>query len=330
MAPSSSRRFAGSTLASRLVTADAPIGVFDSGIGGLTVIRALRQRLPREPLLYFGDTARVPYGPKSPETVRRYALQIGEWLVEQGVKAVVVACNTATAHALDHLRAALPVEVIGVVEPGARAAVAATSGTLVPGREAAPDSTARDGGSTEGARSAPPDHNAIGVIGTAGTIASGAYERAIHALDPNAHVVARACPLFVPFVEEGWTEHAATRLVAEEYLGDMRGSDVRALVLGCTHYPLLTGIIGEIMGPGVNLIDSAFETARETERALDANGLLTTSDSPDASLRVVVSDAPQRFLPLANRFLAPDTLHDGARRGTAHGELRDIEQHLFP
>ena len=198
----------------------APIGIFDSGIGGLTVARAIYERLPHESTIYFGDTARVPYGPKSPDTVRRYSLEILHWLLEQGVKAVVVACNTSTAHALRALQEPTEVPVIGVIKPGARAAIAA-------------------GG-----------RGPIGVIGTAGTIASNAYARAIGALSPGLPVVQRACPLFVPFVEEGWFDHPATELVAAEYLGPMREHGVRALVLGCTHYPLLRPMLGASWGPG--------------------------------------------------------------------------------
>jgi len=249
-----------------------PIGVFDSGLGGLTVARALLARMPHESLLYVGDTARVPYGPKSPDTVRRYAEQIADWLVASEVKAIVIACNTATAHALDHLREILSVPVIGVVEPGARAAVQATP------------------------------QGSIGVIGTAGTIASGAYERAIHALAPGVHVHAYACPLFVPLVEEGWTDHPATRLIAEDYLAPLRAHGVDAVVLGCTHYPLLAGVIGATLGPDVRLIDSAEETASETARVLARHALLAPArDLPIH--RFVVSDAPERFLALGRRFL---------------------------
>ena len=249
----------------------APVGVFDSGIGGLTVVREILHQLPEENVVYFGDTARVPYGPKSPETVRRYSHEITTWLMEQGVKAIVVACNTATAHALPMLREELPVPVIGVVEPGARAAVAATR------------------------------RGEIGVIGTVGTIASGAYERAIRALSPDVDIVARACPLFVPLVEEGWTEHEATRLVAEEYLAPLGEAGIDTLVLGCTHYPLLKPLIGRLLGADVRLIDSAQETAAETARVLDRCGL-RASGAGDRH-RFVASDAPQQFLRLAQRFL---------------------------
>jgi glutamate racemase len=263
---------------------NAPIGVFDSGIGGLTVVRAMLEQLPGERLIYFGDTARVPYGPKSPETVRRYSMQIAEWLVSQDVKAIVIACNTATAHALDVLRESLDVPVVGVVEPGARAAMERT----------------RD--------------KVIGVIGTAGTIASGAYERAIHKLAPDATVHATACPLFVPLVEEGWTEHEATRLIAAEYLSPMRGAGVDTLVLGCTHYPLLAPVIADVMGSDVTLIDSAEETARETarvlgEQQLQAQSAARTQEMSDTSLmhRFVASDAPDRVLAMGRRFLG-DTI----------------------
>ena len=232
--------------------------------------------MPRESLIYLGDTARVPYGPKSPDTVRRYALQIATWLVEQGVKCIVIACNTATAHALAFVQARLDVPVIGVIEPGARAAVNATRvGT-------------------------------IGVIGTLGTIQSGAYEAAIHRIDPTARVRTRACPLFVPLVEEGWTEHAATRMIAEEYLAPLTQSGIDTLVLGCTHYPLLSRIIGEELGSSVRLIDSADETASETESVLGALALRNTNPGPPTH-RFAASDAPERFLTLGRRFL-DDTL----------------------
>ena len=249
----------------------APIGVFDSGLGGLTVAHAIMRQLPAESLIYFGDTARVPYGPKSPDTVRRYSREICAFLMEQGVKAIVVACNTATAHALPALRDELEVPVIGVVEPGARAAVRAT----------------RTG------------H--IGVIGTAGTIRSQAYVRAIHAENPDVRVTALACPLFVPLVEEGWTNHEATHLVAEEYLGPFVKDAIDTLVLGCTHYPLLKPLIGEIIGRSVRLIDSAEETAADARRMLAVNEL--TAGDGEGTYRFIASDDPQQFLTLGRRFL---------------------------
>jgi glutamate racemase len=249
----------------------APIGVFDSGLGGLTVAHEIMRQLPAESLIYFGDTARVPYGPKSPDTVRRYSREICAFLLEQGVKAIVVACNTATAHALPTLRDELDVPVIGVVEPGARAAVRAT----------------RSG------------H--IGVIGTAGTIRSQAYVRAIHAENPDVRVTALACPLFVPLVEEGWTNHEATHLVAEEYLAPFVKDPIDTLVLGCTHYPLLKPVIGEIVGRSVRLIDSAEETALDARRMLAANDLAASEG--EGAYRFIASDDPQQFLTLGRRFL---------------------------
>ena len=258
-------------------SADSPIGVFDSGLGGLTVAHAIMRQLPAEDLVYFGDTARVPYGPKSPETVRRYSSEIAWYLMEQGVKAIVVACNTATAHALPALQDELPVPVIGVVGPGARAAVKAT----------------RSG------------H--IGVIATAGTIRSGAYVRAIHAEAPDARVTALACPLFVPLVEEGWTDREATRLVAREYLETVMHDEIDTLVLGCTHYPLLKPLIAEIVGPGVRLIDSAEETAADTRRLLAEHALATPSG--EGRYRFVASDDAQQFLTLGQRFFGDTIEH---------------------
>lgn len=256
----------------------APIGVFDSGVGGLTVAREIMRQHPDESIVYFGDTARVPYGPKSPDTVRRYSHEIAAFLRGEGVKAIVVACNTATAHALPMLRDEVPLPVVGVVEPGARAAVAATA------------------------------RGRIGVIGTVGTIASRAYERAIRALAPDAEVLARACPLFVPFVEEGWLDHAATRLVAHEYLDELRGTGIDSLVLGCTHYPLLKPLLHEVMGPDVRLIDSAEETAAEIGRVLAARGL-TAPAGGSPSFRFVASDAPDQFSRVAGRFLGAPLEH---------------------
>ncbi len=250
----------------------APLGVFDSGIGGLTVARALFARLPRESVIYFGDTARVPYGPKSPDTVRRYAAEIQGYLLHRGVKALVVACNTMTAHALDFLRERAPVPVLGVVDPGARAAV--------------------HGGAS----------GRIGVIGTAGTIASGAYERAIHALQPDAQVTTMACPLFVPFIEEGWFDHPATELVAREYLAPLQRAGVDTLVLGCTHYPLLKPLLARVMGPGVKLIDSADETAAAVARELSSRNLETPSGFAPRH-RFVVSDDVARFRRVGEAFL---------------------------
>ncbi len=250
----------------------APIGVFDSGIGGLTVMRALMERLPAEHLVYFGDTARVPYGPKSPETVRRFARENMQLLLDRGVKMVVVACNTVTAHALDDLRGAFAIPVVGVIGPGARAAVRATH-------------TGR-----------------VGVIGTTGTVTSDAYGRQLRAIRPDLEVISRACPLLVPLAEEGLLEHPATRLLTAEYLEPFRAGGVDALILGCTHYPLFKPLIAEILGSRTALIDSAEETAREVVEVLDAHGM---RGDPRAAgeRRFLVSDLPAQFLRVGQFFL---------------------------
>jgi glutamate racemase len=250
----------------------SPIGIFDSGIGGLTVARAVFEQLPHESTVYFGDTARVPYGPKSPETVRRYSLEILHGLLGQRVKAVVIACNTSTAHALETLQAESPVPVIGVIEPGARAAAAHADG------------------------------RPVGIIGTAGTIASNAYTKAIHRIRGDARVEQKACPLFVPLVEEGWFEHPAAALIAKEYLAPLSAAGVGTLVLGCTHYPLLRPLLQQVMGSEVRLIDSGEETACVVasvirERGLEAPAGTTTEH------RFVVSDDEARFRQVGARFI---------------------------
>jgi len=257
---------------------DSPIGIFDSGIGGLTVAHALFERVPHEATIYFGDTARVPYGPKSPATVRRYSLEILEWLLGQKVKAVVVACNTSSAHALEALQHQSGVPVIGVIEPGARAAVEATRG------------------------------GPIGIIGTAGTVASGAYPRAIRNIDPSARVSQVACPLFVPLVEEGWFNHPAAELIANEYLRTLMTTGIDTLVLGCTHYPLLKPLLSRVLGDEVVLIDSAEETAR-TVRTMLADLGLDASPAHRADHRFVVSDDEQRFLDVGSRFVGERLTH---------------------
>ena len=250
----------------------APIGIFDSGIGGLTVARAIYERLPAESTIYFGDTARVPYGPKSPETVTRYSLEILHWLLEQGVKAVVVACNTSTAHALRTLQETTQVPVLGVIKPGARAAIAEGGG------------------------------GPVGIIGTAGTIASDAYKRAIHALAPGLPVVQRACPLFVPLVEEGWFDHPAAELIAHDYLRALREACVRSLVLGCTHYPLLKPLLQRVMGPEVKLIDSGQATAAALQAILTEKSFAAPAHST-VQHRFVVSDDEARFRQVGARFI---------------------------
>lgn len=241
-------------------------------MGGLTVVHELKRQLPHESLIYFGDTARVPYGNKSPATVRRYSREILDFLLRRDVKMVVVACNTASAHALDELGSAAPVPVLGVIEPGARAAVKASRG------------------------------GTIGVIGTAGTMRSGAYARAINALAPQARVIQRACPLFVPLVEEGWLDHDATRLTAHQYLDPLFAEGVDTLVLGCTHYPLLKPLLRSVLGLDISLIDSAEETAGAVARSLRGSGI----EAPavvSGSVEYLVSDAPEAFEQVASRFL---------------------------
>lgn len=251
--------------------AGRPIGVFDSGIGGLTVVRALRRRLPHEEIIYFGDTARVPYGPKSPETVIRFSRECFRFLVRRDIKLLVVACNTASAIALPELRDSLRVPMLGVIEPGISAALAATS-------------TRR-----------------IGVVGTEATVASGAYERGLRAADPAVVVAQRACPLFVPLAEEGWVEGEVPRLVARQYLQPLAAAGIDTLILGCTHYPMLRNVIAEVVGPDIRLVDSAEETAAATAGLLARLGLARTD--PGGPGRVYVTDTAQRFATIGSAFL---------------------------
>ena len=251
---------------------DKAIGIFDSGIGGLTVLKEIIRRLPQEDTVYLGDTARVPYGTKSPETVTKYSFKNTSFLLKQEIKLLVVACNTVSAISLDEIRKNFPLPVIGVLEPGARAAATATR-------------TKR-----------------IGVIGTETTIGSGAYPDAIKRQGPEIEVIGLPCPLFVPLVEEGWVDNDVASLAAERYLGSLKKEKIDTLVLGCTHYPLLTGIIKEVMGDGVLLIDSAQETAKEVEEVLSEKGLLRITHGRGRH-RYFVTDAPKRFRSLGERFL---------------------------
>ena len=254
------------------IQANQAIGVFDSGIGGLTVVRSLMERLPFENIIYFGDTARVPYGVKSVETIRRYALQIAEFLLKQDVKLLIVACNTMAAVAYQAIRDLSPVPVLEVIEASAKIAVARTRS------------------------------KSIGVIGTPATINSNAYARAIHILERDAKVFSQACPLFVPLVEEGWFEHPATRLVAEEYLKPVMAERVDTLVLGCTHYPLLKPLFQDITGGQVRLIDSAEAMADIAADLIRQNNLGSTANRPPEYL-FCVSDVPYRFQTIGERFL---------------------------
>lgn len=261
---------------SRAVSAAAasrPIGVFDSGVGGLTVVRALMERLPLEDIVYFGDTARVPYGVKSVATIEHFTAQITGFLLQRDVKMLIIACNTMAAVAADVVhRLAAGIPVLDVIEAGARAAVAAS-----PGRR-------------------------IGVIGTPTTINSNAYARRMHALDPALRVYSQACPLFVPLVEEGWLDHEVTRLTAQEYLRPVLAEEVDSLVLGCTHYPLLKPLLRDVAGPRVRLIDSALTTAELAAGRLQQAGLARTGGAA-ADYRFVVSDVPLRFQTIGERFL---------------------------
>lgn len=261
----------------RLVKPDAAtlreraIGIFDSGIGGLTVVQALLHLLPKEDLIYLGDTARTPYGTKSADVVRRYSIENTEFLIERGVKALVIACNTSSAIAASALQKRYRVPVIGVIEPGARAAVTAT----------------RTG--------------KIGVIGTEATIASREYTRALRRIRADVEIYTRACPLFVPLAEEGWVDNDIARATARLYLGSLRHSGIDTLILGCTHYPLLRGVIGEVMGENVTLVDSGTATAAAVRRELLGRKLLRHRGSGSASF--FVTDAPERFIKVGSRFL---------------------------
>jgi glutamate racemase len=249
----------------------SPIGVFDSGVGGLTVVREIQRQLPGESVIYFGDTARVPYGSKSPETVIRFSRELASFLLSKGVKLLVAACNTASSVSMPALTEFSPVPVVGVIEPGAEAAAKRTTSGIV------------------------------GVIGTNGTISSGAYQRALKSFPEIRTVVAQPCPLLVPLVEEGWLDHRITRLILEEYTGPMIAERIDTLVLGCTHYPLIRPMLGEVLGDGVALVDSAASTASSVARLLGEMGMLTDSEAGICSY--YVSDIPIKFQEIAQRFL---------------------------
>jgi glutamate racemase len=261
-----------------------PIGIFDSGVGGLTVYRALHEQLPNERFVYLGDTARVPYGTKSLSTVERYAVENARFLAAHGIKLLVVACNTASALALPAIRAALKVDVVGVIGPGARAAV---------------ELRKRAGG-----------NGTVGVIATESTVQSGAYTRAIRKADADAEVIERSCPLFVPLAEEGWADNEVARTIAETYLADLR-LRVNTLVLGCTHYPILRDVIRVAVGDEVGLIDSGEATAGEVKLLLNQKGLARLTMPTGALDRHLcddldhfyVTDAAERFSRVAERFL---------------------------
>jgi glutamate racemase len=255
---------------------ERPIGVFDSGIGGLTVVREILRQLPNEHVVYFGDSARVPYGGKSAETVTRFSIENTRFLLRRGIKYLVVACNTASALALEALTRRFDVPMIGVITPGAREAVR----------------TSR--------------RRRIGVIGTTGTIGSKAYDRAIAELDPDVEVMGAACPLFVPLAEEGWIDGDVPHRVAENYLAPLRGSGVDTVILGCTHYPILRPVIAEVLGEEIRLVDTAEATVRLVREDLSARGLIRVEGSGDGDCRFFLSDIPLRFREIGGRFLGEE------------------------
>ena len=257
----------------------APIGVFDSGVGGLTVAREIMRQMPDERIVYFGDTARVPYGSKSQSTIIRYTRQIIRFLETKQVKAIVVACNTASAFALEEVRSELKVPIIGVVKPGAEVAAKTT------------------------------ENGKVGVIGTVGTIESKLYNRCISEHNPGAQVFGKACPLFVPLVEEGWSKDPVTYEVASRYLAPLKETGIDTLILGCTHYPLLRSTIAEVMGEGVNLVNPAYETATSLKQLLEKENLANDGKSRQFGgtfHEFYVSDAAERFMEFANSILPYD------------------------
>lgn len=257
----------------------APIGVFDSGVGGLTVVREIMRNLPNEEIVYFGDTARVPYGSKSRETVTRYSRQIVRFLQSKEVKAIVVACNTVSAYALETIKKELDIPIIGVVEPGARVACETTV------------------------------NDRIGVIGTEATVHSGIYTSFIRRQKPDVQVVSKACPLFVPLVEEGWIKDPITMEVARRYLEELLQYDIDTLILGCTHYPLLRSTVQKIVGDKVKLVNPAYETARDLKKLLETENLSnpdTMTDPSEMNHHFYVSDAADKFNKFANSILPYD------------------------
>jgi glutamate racemase len=271
------------------------IGIFDSGVGGLTVLKEIVRALPQEDTIYLGDTARVPYGTKSPETVVRYAHQITEFLIRRDVKLLVVACNTASAVALESLKETFAIPIVGVIEPGARRAASVTK------------------------------TGNVAVIGTEGTIKSSAYTKAIKRLAPDVQVITRSCPLFVPLAEEGWVDNEIARLTVSAYLTGLREEGIDTLVLGCTHYPLLKGVIEEFMGSGVTLVDSAEETALVVAGILADEGLLRPV-AEQGNHHYFVTDVPAGFIRVGNRFLGDelgDVYQVSLDQSFPNGEVED-------
>jgi glutamate racemase len=262
----------------KFMNRENPIGVFDSGIGGLTVVKRLTSFLPSENVIYFGDTARVPYGTKSNQTVIEYSLQDAEFLASKNIKLLIVACNTASSVALEVLKEKFNIPVIGMIEPGAKLALEKTS------------------------------NNKIGVIGTYATIGNGAYAKQLKSFEKNVLVFEKACPLFVPLAEEGWTHHEASKLIAKEYLNEFIENEIDTLILGCTHYPILCDIIQEVMGDKVSLIDSGTAASLDVENHLNEKGLKNLSKS-DGTHQFYVSDVPKKFKEVAERFLGKELQH---------------------
>lgn len=253
-----------------------PIGVFDSGVGGLTVVREIMRQIPDEPIVYFGDTARVPYGSKSKETIVRYSRQIIRFLMTQQVKAIVVACNTASAYALEEVRQEFDIPIIGVVLPGARVAAETT------------------------------ENGRIGIIGTKGTVKSELYKKIISKEYPDYQVFGKACPLFVPLVEEHWLKDSVTYEIAERYLDELIQKDIDTLVLGCTHYPLLRSLIRNVVGEKVTLVNPAYETAVELRKLLEEQNLQFTGEELEDKYQFFVSDDPANFQEFAETILPYD------------------------
>ena len=258
-----------------MINKNAPVGVFDSGVGGLTVMREIMRQIPNERIVYFGDTARVPYGSKSKDTITRYSRQIVRFLQAMEVKAIVVACNTASAYALDELEREVDIPIIGVVKPGARVAAQAT----VNGK--------------------------LGVIGTEGTISSGIYTEYIEKINPNITVIGKACPLFVPLVEEGLWQDPVTEDIARRYLGELIDTGIDTLILGCPHYPLIRATVGRLLGEGVSMVNPAYETARELQELLAKEGMLNDTQGKlgEEKYRFYVSDAAEKFRRFANSII---------------------------
>lgn len=256
----------------------SPIGIFDSGIGGLTVAKRIIAMLPNENIVYFGDSARVPYGSKSNETVIEYSIQDAQFLISKNVKLIIVACNTASSIAINKLKERFTIPIIGMIEPGTQLALKSTK------------------------------NGRIGVIGTDATINNKAYSSELNRIENNLEIIEKPCPLFVPIAEEGWLDHEATKLIAKEYLQDLKDFGVDTVILGCTHYPLLSGVIQEVMGEDVTLIDSGMAASLEVEDYLNGRGVRNDSNQL-GTLEFYVSDLPAKFKSVAERFLGTEVKH---------------------